>query len=168
MTKRQAIPRIRPRFEFPIKYSKQDALQIMAAALEETNETIEGMIVDNHVIIDVTEEIRHFWSPQMNFRFTLDEDQPKITQVKGIIGPRPATWTLFMFFYFLIGTLGFFISSFGLAKWSLGEYSITIWAVPIALLIMLTAYAAGKLGEKLGKDQVELLTKFVKVNLQVD
>ena len=134
----------------------------MSNALENTDERIEGVVVGNHVILDVLEEDRHFWSPQLNFRFTIDEDEPTITKVKGIIGPRPATWTLFMFIYFLIGTLGFLLSSFGLSKWSLGEYSITIWAFPISLLIMATAFLVGKFGERFRKKSDYITHHFFK------
>lgn len=167
MSKKSKIPRIRPRFELPIKQSKEDALKIFYNTLESSDARIEGIVIGNHVILDVLKEDRHFWSPQMNFRFTNDEEEPEITKVKGIIGPRPATWTLFMFFYFLIGTVGFLISSFGLSKWSLGELSISIWAFPMSILIMLTAFIAGKFGERLGKAQVELLTNFVKNSLNI-
>lgn len=44
----------------------------------------------------------------------------------------------------------------------LNVYSHSIWAFPIAILFMLTAYAAGKHGESLGKDQVEILKQFVR------
>ena len=168
MYKKSKIPHIRPRFEFPVKYSKEEALQKMIKAVKNTNKRIEGVTIGNHVILDVVEEDRHFWSPQMNFRFTVDDNEPTVTQVRGIIGPRPGTWTLFMFFYFLIGTLGFLISSYGLSKWSLGEYSLTIWAFPVSLLIILTAFLAGKLGELLGKEQVTLLVNFVNKSLKRD
>ena len=161
MVRKSKLPRIRPRFAFPIKRSKEKALEIMSNALDNTDKRIEGVIIGNHVMLDVIKEDRHFWSPQMNFRFTIDEEEPKITKVKGIIGPRPATWTLFMFFYFLIGTIGFLLSSYGLSKWSLDEYSVTIWAFPISLVIMATAFITGKIGEKLGKTQTTLLSNFL-------
>jgi len=168
MVSKSKLPRIRPRFEFAIKHSKEKALKIMSDALDNTNKRIEGVIIGNHVMLDVIKEDRNFWSPQMNFRFTIDDDEPSVTKVKGIIGPRPATWTLFMFFYFLIGTIGFLLSSYGLSKWSLEEYSITIWAFPILLVVMATAFIAGKIGEGLGKDQTRLLTSFLDESINLN
>lgn len=139
----------------------------MSDALDNTDKRIEGVIIGNHVMLDVIKEDRHFWSPQMNFRFTIDEDEPDITKVRGIIGPRPATWTLFMFFYFLVGTIGFLLSSYGLSTWSLGEYSITIWAFPVSLIVIATAFIAGKIGERLGKDQTRLLTAFLNESINL-
>ena len=161
MGKNTIVPRVRPRFELNVKWSKEEPLSRISDRLKKSKDGIEGVIVDNHVILDIPEKYRHFWSPQMNFRFVKENDNSTDTIVRGIIGPRPAVWTLFVFFYFAIGVIGFLISSYGLSKWSLGSYSHTIWAFPISILIMLTAYFAGKFGERLGQDQVMVLKQFV-------
>jgi hypothetical protein len=163
----RAIPKIRPRFVYPLKHSRERALYLMETEIKNTDLPIEGVILGNHVILDVVKKERHFWSPQMNFRFTNNDVNPAFTHVKGIIGPRPAVWTFFIFIYFLIGTLGFLLSSYGLAKWSLGQQSLYFWSFPFALLIMLTAFFVGKAGERLGKEQVELLIVFVKDALKI-
>jgi len=129
--------------------------------LHTSNENIIGTIVDNHVILDITQKDIHYWSPQVNFRIEEDRNDPNQSVLSGIIGPRPKVWTLFMFIYFAIGTIGFFISSFGMARLMMGEQSLLLWAFPVAILLMLTAYLAGKMGERLGSDQVELLKSFI-------
>ena len=104
----------------------------------------------------------HYWSPQLSFRVELDEQNPNQSVVFGLIGPKPEVWTMFMFVYFTIGVLGFFISSYGYAKWSLGEFSNMVLAFPIAIVFMLTAYGVGKYGEQLAKNQSEMLKQFVR------
>ena len=168
MNKNNKIPRVRPRFEFTIKYSMNEAIKRITNSLKISVDIVEGIIVDNHVILDIPDKFRHFWSPQMNFRFVKNNEKSADTLVRGIIGPRPAFWTLFIFFYFAIGVLGFLISSYGISKWILGEYSHSLWALPISLLLMATAYLTGKFGERLGKDQIVTLTKFVFDTLKVD
>lgn len=125
-------------------------------------ENIHAQIVDNHIILDITGEAVHYWSPQLNFRVEPDDENDAHCIVAGLIGPRPTVWTLFMFGYFSVGILGFFISSYGIAKYMTNDYTFAIWAFPIAILIMLTAYQAGKYGEKLGADQIELLKQFIR------
>ena len=119
-------------------------------------------MVDNHIILDIVGNEVHYWSPQLNFRVEEDRLDPNKTIVTGLIGPRPGVWTLFMFIYFSIGILGFFISCFGVSRWMLGEYSHLVLALPIAILFMLTAYKAGKYGERLGADQIEALKQFIR------
>ena len=128
----------------------------------ETPKQIRGSIIDNHIILDIVGEELHYWSPQLNFRVEPSEEDENQTTISGLIGPRPAVWTLFVFIYFSVGTLGFFISSYGVSKWMLGEFSYTLFAFPIAILFMLTAYRAGKYGEQLGADQIEMLKQFIR------
>lgn len=42
------------------------------------------------------------------------------------------------------------------------EFSWAVWSLPLAALFMLTAYQAGKFGERLGAEQLETLKQFVR------
>lgn len=130
--------------------------------LENTPSNINGRILNNHVTLDITGEDVHYWSPQLNFRVELNELYPDHSVVSGLIGPRPAVWTMFMFIYSGIGVIAFFISLFAVSKILLGKPTNLIYAFPIALLFMLTAYLVGKYGERLAKDQTESLKQFVR------
>ena len=130
--------------------------------IQQSPANISGKVIDNLIILDIVGEEVHYWSPQLNFRVEEDDSDDSRSIVSGLIGPRPAVWTLFMFVYFSIGILGFFISAFGVSKWILGEYSPLLLAFPLAILFMMTAYRVGKYGEQLGHDQVELLKDFVR------
>lgn len=123
---------------------------------------VRATIIDHHIVLDIVGAEVHYWSPQLNFRIEEAPDDSTQAIVSGLIGPRPNVWTMFMFVYFSVGIIGFFISSYGISKWMLGYYTPWIWAFPIAILFMLTAYRAGKYGETLGKDQIEVLKQFVR------
>lgn len=137
-------------------------LERLKSMLEKAPENISGSIIDNHMVLNIAGNDVHYWSPQLNFRVEKHEQDQDHSVISGLIGPRPAVWTLFMFIYFFIGIAGLFISTFGVSKWMLGEYSHMLWAFPISVLFMLTAYLAGKHGEKLGKDQIVILKQFVR------
>jgi hypothetical protein len=123
---------------------------------------INGKIVDDQIVLDITGEDVHYWSPQLDFRVEEDEDLKDTTIIAGLIGPRPAVWTLFMFICFSIGFIGFFATSYGISRYMVEDFSLAIWGLPVAVLIMLTAYQAGKFGERLGAHQVEVLKQFVR------
>ena len=125
-------------------------MERIARMVSETPDGIYGRIVNNHITLDIVGKEVHYWSPQLSFRVEPDDEDANSSIVSGLIGPRPGVWTLFMFIYFLVGILGFFISSFGVSRMMLGEYSHFILAFPIAILFMLTAYRVGKYGEKTG------------------
>ena len=132
--------------------------------IDQTPDHINGTVIDDLIVLDIVGEEVHYWSPQLSFR--VEEEGEDQTLISGLIGPRPAVWTMFMFVYFSIGILGFFISSFGVSKLLLGEYSHYLLAFPLAILFMLTAYRAGKYGEQLGADQVEQLKDFVRAAIK--
>lgn len=156
-----SITHIRPRFKLNVN-QKQDIVLAEAKDMLKKQNRLKGRIIDNHIILDIKESNAHYWSPQLNFRVDIDEDDLEKTLMAGIIGPRPKVWTMFVFIYFSVGILGFFIFSMGVSKWMLGEYSHLLWALPVAILFMLSAYLSSKYGESLGKDQVELLKQFIR------
>ncbi|MFB0908747.1 MAG: hypothetical protein QMB03_10820 [Spirosomataceae bacterium] len=49
----------------------------------------------------------------------------------------------------------------------LGKESYLIWAFPIAILFMLSAFLTSKYGERLAKDQTEILKYFVRETVRV-
>lgn len=168
MSLEESIDHIRPRFVLLAPMNKDEILQRIKSMLKESHPHMKGKVVQNHVIIDVEESEAHFWSPQMSFRVEEDEEDPSYSRIIGLIGPKPTVWTLFMFFYFAIGGAGFVAFSYGVSKYLMGEHSNLIWALPIAIIFMLTAFLAGRSGEKLGHDQIEVQKEFVKEVLNHD
>ena len=157
-----SITHIRPRFEIESSIPRSEIMDRIKFLLQESKLNIKGNIVDDHVILDIIGDEVHYWSPQLNFRVEIDDDDHNSSLVSGLIGPRPAVWTLFMFIYFSVGLIGFGIASFGGVKILLGEFSYLVLALPIAILFMLTAYRVGKYGEKLAHDQIEILKQFLR------
>lgn len=161
------ITQIRPRFKLKIPHSPEKIMEGIKLLLEKTPDHIQGKIVGHHIILGIVGEELHYWSPQLNFRVEEDEFNPAHSIMAGLIGPRPPVWTLFMLIYFAIGGAGLAASTYGFSKYMLNEYTPLIWALPLAILFMLTAYKAGKYGESLGKDQILLLKDFVREALKI-
>ena len=55
-------------------------------------------ISGNHVFLDVPQVDEHFWSPQLQVEVIEGANESSI--VKGILGPKPQVWTMFMFIHF--------------------------------------------------------------------
>lgn len=152
---------IRPRFRFTVPYKTEPLVKHLRQKFLSRSHKFPAKVVGNHFVLDVPEHVSHFWSPRVSFEIEVDEDDPDKSLVRGIIGPKPNVWTMFMFIYFGIGIVGLFGSSYGLSKLTLGkESTLFVWAFPIALLLMSTAYFASKSGERLGSDQINLLKTF--------
>jgi hypothetical protein len=72
-----------------------------------------------------------------------------------------------MFFYFSMGIAGAIATTWGMAHWMLNGYSPWIWGLPLAFLIMASAYGAGRVGESLGREQVLQLKSFLAESLEL-
>ncbi len=149
---------IRPRFHFEAPCKAEDLLNSLKENLKKEGSACSGYVALQHVVLKIPYEDQHYWSPQMGF--SIEEEKGK-TIVRGLVGPMPAVWTLFVFIYAFIGFTGGFASIHGLSKWSLGDYTIYLWALPLTIMLMATAYIAGKAGQKLGKDQIRILRDYL-------
>ena len=122
-------------------------------------------IVDDHIVIDVTVEENHFWSPQLNIE--VEQNRRNKTLVKGLFGPKPTVWTFFMFFHFVIAVAFIGFSVMAYVQWTLkSDYSfplIMIITLPILWVIM---YFLGELGKKTGHKQMDELQEFMMKTLE--
>ncbi len=162
-----SITHIRPRFKFVVVAPASEVMERVKLQLTKSSEQLKGSIIDEHVVLDIIGEDVHYWSPQLNFRIEPNFANPQHATVSGLIGPRPPVWTLFSFIYFFVGTVGFFVGTFGASNIMLGKESVLIWAFPVAILFMLSAFLTSKYGERLAHDQTEILKNFVREAVSV-
>lgn len=162
------ITHIRPRFRFTVPFKQEEVMVRISKLIVDAGDELNGKIHQNHVTLDIPDRLRHYWSPQLNFRIEQDYDNPEHTTIKGLIGPRPTVWTMFMFIYFSIGVIGFVLTIYGISQYLLGETTIWVYALPVTVVLMLTAYQTGKYGENLGKEQIEYLKQFVRDALEME
>lgn len=151
---------LRPRFSIDLNEDSELLLERITDYLESDKCLYKNKIVDGHVFIDIPESKSHFWSPQLHFEVVkLDENS---STIKGLFGPKPQVWTLFMFVHFLVATmfLGFCVMAY--VRHRLDE-SIFF---PIAMLVVLPLvwillYFLGKIGKDTGKNQMKELHDFL-------
>lgn len=162
----ESLLHIRPRFNLCVPYSFEEAIEIISKEIKD-NPNIKGKIVDNHVLLDVPLKDRHYFSPQLSFRIEHREDEPQKACIKGIIGPRPGVWAMFLYLYIIIGMVGAVVSMYGFALKNLGTENNYTYALPITIVLLLSSYVSSKFGEEKGKDQVEQLKRFLLDNFHV-
>ncbi len=151
---------LRPRFkdEFPIPPSK--LLAKFEKAIQHSSFKYKGVVIGNHVILDIASPEDHFWSPQLNI--TIEKGQEKACLLRGLFGPKPQIWTFFMFIHFAIA---FAFTGFGImayVKMNLGKTFafplIVCCAMPVIWLLM---YMIGQLGKRKGRSQMIALNNFM-------
>jgi len=151
---------LRPRFKMDFDESKQELLDKFRKNLEDSNCKYCSTIVDGHIIIDVPIEENHFWSPQLNIE--VEKIDKNKTIVKGLFGPKPQVWTLFMFFHFAMAVafIGFSIVAY--VKWTLkSDYLIALAVVIFLPILWVIMYFLGRIGKSRGHKQMNELHKFM-------
>lgn len=156
--------RIRPRFKV-YKDIKSSALEKLLQNELDSNNDCEGHILPGHVTIHLPAYEQHFWSPQLNISF---EDTEEGTIIRGLYGPRPQVWTLFVLFYSIIGFGILFIGFYGLTLLSLDKPAGILWLVPVLVLVFLSLYLVAYSGQKASREQMHKLYSYFKNCTGVD
>ena len=151
----------RPRFKVFTKASKDELIAAIKKQLALQSKEIGGYANKEFAMVRLRKDKDKYWAPQLQIRWEQDEDYPKYIAVRGIIGPRPNVWTLFMFFYGLAGALILTLGTYAVSEYYVTGTSIWIWAIPFAILLALGTYAATKIGQKIAKEHLEKLNQFV-------
>lgn len=156
---------LRPRFKIDIAESQKKLLTKFKDDLNDDTCKYYSRIVDSHIIIDVPKEEDHFWSPQLNIEIEQINNQKSV--VKGLFGPKPQVWTLFMFIHFAVAVtfIGFTIMTY--VKWTIKQdyrFSlIMVIALPIFWFIL---YFFGRIGKRKGHKQMDELYTFMMKTLE--
>ncbi len=155
---------IRPRIRFVVPFTPEETLNRIRSQIEKDSVPFTGTFRTGYATIRIPEDEQHYWSPELTIGL---EKHEKGTLVRGLFGPKPAVWTLFASFYALSSFVGFIGLMWGSSQWSLGLSPYALWAVPIAILLLGSAYAIAYVGQKLGHEQIETMQAFLKETLAV-
>ena len=100
---------------------------------------------------------QHYWSPRLTISMEETEDG---TIIRGLYGPRPAVWTMFVFFYALIALAIMVVGTIGLSRLSLDKPGTVLWWIPVLVVIFLSLYLVSYFGQKWSGDQMVVLHEF--------
>lgn len=149
---------LRPRFKMETTYAAELLKKKLQESLKQEHATCTGVVNPGYVTLYIPPQHRHYWSPQLNLTF---EETGRGSLIRGLYGPRPVVWTMFVFFYSIIGLAVLFIGILGFSLWMLGKPATILWLVPILILVFLSLYLVSHFGQKLGEKQMITLHKFL-------
>jgi hypothetical protein len=148
---------VRPRFKILSDLSI-DALMIhIENGLKNTSLPIEGKVFKSHGLLRIMANEQHFWSPQLNVSF---EETDAGIVIRGMYGPHPAVWAIFLFGYALLGIAFFFISLMGFVKLHLHLSHRILYTLPAVAFFLVLLYFLAQTGRKMGLDQTRSLHHF--------
>tara|TARA_R110000868_G_scaffold304437_9_gene565116 strand:+ start:26567 stop:27088 length:522 start_codon:yes stop_codon:yes gene_type:complete len=150
--------RIRPRVRFESELNSEQFLEVIKERLSITSDKFEGQILPGYATFYPLQKDQHFWSPQLTLSI---EETESGSLIRGLYGPKPSVWTMFMFFYSFIGFITMIAIMISLSYWSLGHESLIFWSVPALILLFLSLYLVAYIGQKFGHKQMVYLHKFL-------
>ncbi|MEM7186324.1 MAG: GTP-binding protein [Bacteroidota bacterium] len=157
---------LRPRFRMQLKRNSEWALQAFEAA-GKSNANFVITRIDDRVFIKIPKEKQHFWSPQLDLQIWDQEDE-NTTMLRGLFGPKPTVWTLFMFLHFVVAGI---LIAFGIWAYSnatLGlPYAVQVLAIGLSAIAWFVLYFAGRLGKSAGRKEMIAQYKFMREVLQL-
>jgi hypothetical protein len=148
---------IRPRFQRIVGMSKAEVLERLQWAVKEPGAPVWGLIVDHHVTLTLPPEKRHYWSPQLSLEV---EEHEEGALIRGLFGPSPSIWLMFVFFYSLLGFIAMIVMIMGFSQLNLGLSGGILWLLPALGFIVLMMYLSASAGQRLGSDQMHELQRF--------
>lgn len=156
--------RVRPRFKITLAKNENNIVEHIQNALNSTGAKCIGSVSERYISLQIPKHAQHYWSPQLSI--TLSEEDDK-SAVRGVYGPRPAVWTMFIFFYSLIGLALLVVTVIGLSTMTLDKGTAIFWWIPALLIAFLTLYLVAYFGQKIGHDQMVELQSFFEENAKV-
>lgn len=149
--------RIRPRYR---RITEKSAQQVIASIVNDlrTSKHINGNTLENHAYLGIPVAEQKYWSPEMHVTIeTLDEG----TLVRGVIGPKPKIWTMYMFFYSAVVVMFFLGAALGVSEWMLHMDAPWLWSIPICIVLYLLVLAAAKYGQYKSIQQMKRILDFL-------
>ena len=110
----------------------------------------------NHIWIGVGLFRREFWSPSLHIE--LDSYEDGRTYVKGIFGPDPVLWFIFLAMHFIVGGLFIVFGIIAYSKWTLSQpYDFDLFVMSVLSIIWLLLYFVARLNRRKGTAQMREL-----------
>ena len=154
---------LKPRFKIKMEEDKAAILDKFKTEFTKGGSQFSGKIVDHHIIIDISKSEQHFWSPQLHVE--VEENEGHTSIVKGLFGPKPTVWSLFMFVHFGVALAFVVFLVIAYTRWSLNkDYTTSVLLCVAMPIVWVVLYFFGRLGRKKGTEQMnELRTYFFKI-----
>jgi hypothetical protein len=147
---------LRYRFEKVVTKSYDDIL----SSCEQLKETVEPdykiKISGHHIWLHVGMLHREKHSPHLHLEIEKMEDGN--TSVRGLYGPDPVLWTMFMFLHFVVAGIFVIFSMIAFSKWSLNQpFGFDLLVMFAMVNIWFLLYFIARLNRKKGLNQAREL-----------
>ncbi len=147
--------RIRPYFTQTVDLEIEALREQVARRINRDDARVEAKSFPGYLSLRIPEKDQHFWSPQLNLSLEPTEDGQ--TVINGIYGPNTNVWSMFLYSYLFVGSVGLFTGILGFVQWSLGNPAWGLWICSVMAAVAIALYILAQFGQKLAAWQTFLL-----------
>lgn len=158
---------LRPRFEFFTNQSIEEIKKNLDVLKISHEPEYKIKMTGNYVHLGIGILNREYWSP--NLQLELESYEDSRTHVRGVFGPDPVLWTLFMFLHFVIAGIFLIFGVIVYSKWNLGNsFKFDLVVMLIMTNFWFLLYFVARLNRKKGIPQTEELKKLLVKAISID
>jgi len=117
----------------------------------------------NHIWMNMPVGKREYWSPHLHLE--LESNETNGTHIRGLFGPEPTLWTLFMFLHFMVAGIFTIFSAIAYSNYMLKlPTTIDFFVMAIMVVVWFLLYFIARQIRFKGYGQMnELEGKFLKI-----
>jgi len=149
---------IRPRFRAALTGDLEDVVARVASSIDPETPCVVRTL-GHHIDINGPPDERRRWSPYVHLEFMEEGDGEVL--VLGLIGPQPATWTLYAFALVHVLLIVGFALVYGLVQVSLEMTPWALWVALGSLVPLVGLYVGSQVGRRLAREQTAMLMGLV-------
>lgn len=150
---------LRIRFQEILDASVEELLDKFKQTKLQNNQEFVIKIVDQHLWLDMHKSERFLYSPHLHLE--LEKISNHQTNIRGLFGPQPALWTMFMFGHFVVGGIFIIAAVIAYSNWSMnvaiGNWG---WVMLVMVLAWVFLYFFARMNRIAGMTQARRLYQF--------
>ncbi|MEQ8907624.1 MAG: hypothetical protein RIC95_00395 [Vicingaceae bacterium] len=152
--------KFRPRFQFEVGCDKKAFAERIKVQLRLNNpHGFLGKTRHDHFLIRVNPEKKHFWSPTLDITWEINENNK--VQVRCLVAPEAAVWTMFMFLYVVAGFGAIIGLMIGSSQLTLETEPWGFWLAAGSMLLGIILFFVAQFGKDLAKEEMKELKAFI-------
>jgi hypothetical protein len=153
-----SLQQVRPRFVADIALKPSEIVKNFNAALAQTNAPCKGEAAEHYATLYFPKNKQKYWTPILTL--TISETELG-SHIRGMYSPQPSIWTMFVFFYTVIGTLGVFALIIGGAQSTVGKNPWALWLSIPLFAILASLFFVAQYGKKKSRPQMSVIHDFL-------
>lgn len=140
--------RIRPRFSHTIELGPEATRDLIVQSLAQQEPKFLVKVFPGYIGLHIPVAEQHFWSPRLALE--LEATPEGTTRIEGTYGPDANVWSLFLYGYLVVGSLGIFSGILGGAQLVIESYPWGLYVCCSMAVIAAGMYLSAQFGQKLG------------------